>query len=106
MNDRVGRVVIPLDVASEGATAIETAARLAARANAPLHGIFVEDQDLLSVANLPFARQVTLGRGTEPLTIERVRASSSRERPESTRPRRWHLVFGFLRELIRYALPF
>jgi len=43
MNDRIGRVVIPLDAASEGATAIETAARLAARANAPLHGIFVED---------------------------------------------------------------
>jgi K+-sensing histidine kinase KdpD len=72
MNDQIGRVVIPLDAASEGATAIETAARLAARANAPLHGIFVEDEDLLRLANLPFARQVTFGAGTEQLTVERV----------------------------------
>ena len=84
MNDQIGRVVIPLDAASEGGTAIETAARLAARANAPLHGIFVEDEDLLSLANLPFARQVTLGAGTEPLTVERVeqqlRAAAERVR--------------------------
>jgi hypothetical protein len=50
-------VVIPLDAASDGGTAIETAARLAARANAPLHGIFVEDEDRLGLANLAFARQ-------------------------------------------------
>jgi hypothetical protein len=72
MNDRIGRVAIPLEAAAEGGTAIETAAQLAARANAPLHGIFVEDEDLLSLANLPFARQVTLGAGTEPLPVERV----------------------------------
>src|SRR5271169_7081472 len=84
MNDRIGRVVISLDAAAEGVTAIETAARLAARANAPLHGIFVEDEDLLGLANLPFARQVTLGAGTEPLTVERVelqlRAAAERAR--------------------------
>jgi K+-sensing histidine kinase KdpD len=77
-------VVIPLDTAAEAGTAIETAARLAARANAPLHGIFVEDEDLLNLANLPFARQVTLGAGTEPLTVERVelqlRAAAERAR--------------------------
>ena len=72
MNNRIRRIVIPLDASADGDTAIETAARLAARANAPLHGIFVEDEDLLSLANLPFARQVTLGAGTEPLTVERV----------------------------------
>ena len=35
MNDRIGRVAIPLEAAAEGGTAIETAAQLAARANAP-----------------------------------------------------------------------
>lgn len=68
----IERVVVPLDAASESLTAIETAARLAARAQAPLHGIFVEDEDLLHLASLPFARQTTLGAGAEKLTTEHV----------------------------------
>jgi nucleotide-binding universal stress UspA family protein len=68
----IERVVVPLDAASEHRTAIETAARLAARAKAPLHGIFVEDEDLLRLASLPFARQFTLGAGAEPLTTEQI----------------------------------
>ncbi len=68
----IERVVVPLDAASEHRTAIETAARLAARAKAPLHGIFVEDEDLLRLASLPFARQFTLGAGAEPLTTEHL----------------------------------
>ena len=72
MKDRIGRVVIPFDSASDDAAAIDTAARLAAHANTPLHGIFVEDEELMCLANLPFARQVTLGTGAEPLTVERT----------------------------------
>ena len=53
-------------------TAIDTAARLAAHAKAPLHGVFVEDEDLLHLAGLPFARQITLGAPAEPLTTEHV----------------------------------
>jgi nucleotide-binding universal stress UspA family protein len=68
----IERVVVPLDAASEHRTAIETAARLAERAKAPLHGIFVEDEDLLRLASLPFARQFTLGAGAEPLTTEQI----------------------------------
>jgi nucleotide-binding universal stress UspA family protein len=68
----IERVVVPLDAASENRTAIDTAARLAARAKAPLHGIFVEDEDLLHLAGLPFARQITLGADAEPLTTEHV----------------------------------
>lgn len=64
----IQRVVVRLDAASESHTATETAAHLAARARAPLHGIFVLDPDLLSLAALPFARQVTLGAGSERLT--------------------------------------
>ncbi len=61
-----------LDAASENRTAIDTAVRLAARTGAPLHGIFVEDEDLLSLAGLPFARQVTIGGGAEKLSSETV----------------------------------
>jgi nucleotide-binding universal stress UspA family protein len=68
----IERVVVPLDAASESQTAIETAARLAARTKAPLHGVFVEDEDLLHLAGLPFARQVTLEAGAEPLTTEHL----------------------------------
>jgi len=68
----IERVVVPLDAASDSRVAIETAARLAARAKAPLVGIFVEDEDLLHLASLPFARQSTLGADAEPLTTEHV----------------------------------
>ena len=82
----IERVVVPLDAASESRVAIETAARLAAHAGAPLVGIFVEDEDLLLLANLPFARQFTLGAAAEPLTTEHVelhlRVAADRARRE------------------------
>ena len=68
----IDRIVVPLDAAAESSAAIDTAARLAARAHAPLHGIFVEDEDLLNLAALPFSRQTTLGAAAEPLTPEHV----------------------------------
>ena len=69
MSGPIERVVVTLDAASEYRTAIDTAVRLAARTGAPLHGLFVEDPDLLYLAALPFARQVTIGRGAEKLTL-------------------------------------
>lgn len=82
----IERVVLPLDAASESRAAIDTAVRLAARARAPLHAIFVEDENLLSLAGLPFARQFTLGAGAETLTtgqLERhLRAAAGRVRQE------------------------
>jgi nucleotide-binding universal stress UspA family protein len=68
----IERVVVPLDAASEYHAATDTAARLAARAKASLHGIFVEDEDLLRLARLPFARQITFAGGAEPFPAERV----------------------------------
>jgi hypothetical protein len=70
----IERVVVPLDAASENRTAIDTAARLARRWHARLHGVFVEDEDLLRLAALPFARQVSLGGGVETLTASEARA--------------------------------
>jgi hypothetical protein len=37
-----------------------------------LHAVFVEDDDLLRLAELPFARQVSLGGGVEPWTVQRA----------------------------------
>jgi len=68
----IERVVVLLDAASDSLVALDTAARLAAEAKAPLHGIFVEDEELLQLASLPFARQMTLGAHAEALTTEHV----------------------------------
>ncbi len=72
MTEEIKRVVVPLDAVSEVGTAIDTAARLAARWRVPLHGVFIEDEELIGLAGLPFARQVTLGAGLELLTKDHV----------------------------------
>jgi len=86
MTEDIKRVVVPLDAASETGIAIDTAARLAARWQVPLHGVFIEDEELIGLAGLPFARQVTLGTGLEPLTRDHVedhfRAFAERVRRE------------------------
>jgi hypothetical protein len=86
MTQPIKRVVVSLDAVSEIAPAIETAARLAARWHVPLHGVFVEDEDLVGLASLPFARQVTLATGLGPLTKDHIedhfRASAERSRRE------------------------
>lgn len=55
---RFRRVVIACDSVSENRPGIETAARLAALWDAALHGVFVQDEALLYLAALPFARHV------------------------------------------------
>jgi hypothetical protein len=86
MAQEIERIVVPLDAASETATAIDTAVRLAARWQVPVHGVFVEDEELIGLAGLPFACQVTLGAGLEPLTRDQVedhfRAAAERARRE------------------------
>jgi nucleotide-binding universal stress UspA family protein len=72
MTQDITRVVVPLDAASETDTAIDTAARLAARWRVPLHGVFIEDEELICLAGLPFARQATLGAGLQPLTTDQI----------------------------------
>jgi len=96
MTGEIERVVVALDAASENRTAIATAARLAARWKAHLHGVFVEDDDLIRLANLPFARQVTLGFGVETLSLQQVqrqmRAFAERARHELAAAARRHAV--------------
>src|SRR6516225_6029925 len=71
MMQPIKRVVVSLDAVSETAPAIDTAARLAARWQVPLRGVFIEDEELIGFAGLPFARQVTLA-GLEPLTKDHI----------------------------------
>lgn len=56
----VRRVVIALESICDNVKALEIAAEMAARIQAELHGIFMEDVNLLSAARLPFVRQVKL----------------------------------------------
>jgi nucleotide-binding universal stress UspA family protein len=67
---QIDRVVVTFDSASEDAAAIDTAVRLAARAKAPLHGVFVEDEELLAMTSSPVTRHVTFGAGTQRYTSE------------------------------------
>jgi nucleotide-binding universal stress UspA family protein len=56
----IRRVLVALDASPPSETALESAARLAARMEAELLGLFVEDIDLLNLAGLPFARESCL----------------------------------------------
>jgi hypothetical protein len=73
MTGEIERIVVALDATSENRKVIASAARLAARWKTHLHGVFVEDDDLIRLANLPFARQVTLGFGVETLNLQQAR---------------------------------
>lgn len=54
---KVRRIVMALDSASSVLPAIEAAAGLALGLNAQLAGLFIEDERLLRIAGLPFARE-------------------------------------------------
>lgn len=54
----IRRIVVALDTSAHSLAALEAAARLAASVHAELVGLFVEDQNLLRLAGLPFAREV------------------------------------------------
>jgi hypothetical protein len=102
----IERVVVPLDAASENLVAIETAAPIAAHLKAPLHGVFVEDEDLLQLASLPFARQFTVGAVAEKLTVEHVelhlRLAAERARRELLTAAELHAVTASF-EIVRGA---
>jgi nucleotide-binding universal stress UspA family protein len=51
-------VVVAFDTSARGQAALEAAVWLAAATRAQLQGLFVEDEDLLRLAALPFAREI------------------------------------------------
>jgi nucleotide-binding universal stress UspA family protein len=80
---RAPRILIALDASSGSLAALEAAAFLAARLDAELLGLFVEDEELLALAALPFAAEVEVHSAvSRPLTSagmeQRLRAQASR----------------------------
>jgi len=58
INPAIKRIAVTLDALDLSLAALDQAARLAGRMGAQLEGIFVEDIDLLQLAELPFLREV------------------------------------------------
>lgn len=56
--DPTRNIMVALDASASGRQALQTAARLAALMGAELEGVFVEDINLLRLAELPFLREV------------------------------------------------
>ena len=82
------RVVIGLDTSFLTRDALSLAARLAASMDARLKGIFVEDENLLALSSLPFAREVSFSGQVRELDPERMlRAMRAQAAPCA--PRRW-----------------
>lgn len=54
----IRRILVALDTSAHSLAALEVAARLAASVHAELIGLFVEDENLLRLAALPFAKEV------------------------------------------------
>ena len=54
----IRRILVALDASTHSLAALEAAAELAAAQHAELVGLFVEDENLLHLAGLPFAREV------------------------------------------------
>ena len=69
------RILVGLDTSPGSLAATGAAATLAARLGAELLGLYVEDEDLIRLADLPFARIVRIPSGAhEPLDRPRVEA--------------------------------
>jgi hypothetical protein len=107
------RVVVALDVLARDDAAIESAAALAARLRAEIAGVFVEDVDLLHLASLRCARQVSLLTAAEELfdvaMLERelrVLAQQAQARISAAADRcRVHWSFRTVRGRIEAELP-
>ena len=56
----VRRIVVGLDTSFMGREVVALAARVAASVNAGLAGIFVEDENLLALSELPFVREISM----------------------------------------------
>jgi nucleotide-binding universal stress UspA family protein len=81
----IRRILVALDASPHSLAALEAAAELAAGLKAELLGLFVEDINLLRLAELPFAREMgvfsTTRRRLDILEVEReLRAQASRAR--------------------------
>lgn len=82
----IRRILVALDASTHSLAALEAAAKLAAQMEAELLGLFVEDINLLQLAELPFAQEMsrlfTAGQQVDKLKMERalrVQAEQARQ---------------------------
>lgn len=61
----VSRILIALDTSGQDNHTLDIAARLAASRGVELVTLFIEDQDLVHLAEFPFAREIERGSGAE-----------------------------------------
>jgi nucleotide-binding universal stress UspA family protein len=55
---KMNRILVSLDTSARGQAALQAAVRIALNSSAELQGLFVEDEDLVRLASLPFVREV------------------------------------------------
>jgi nucleotide-binding universal stress UspA family protein len=67
----IRRIVVAIDVSMDSVAALQAAAQLAAGLRVTLHGLFVQDTDLISAADVPFVKEV------RPLTVSTVELSGA-----------------------------
>jgi nucleotide-binding universal stress UspA family protein len=97
----VSRILLARDASARGLAAMRAAAELAASLRAELDALFVEDIDLLRLAELPFAREVGFfSAAGRPLGFEELertlRAQAARmQRLLDEAAKRLHLQFRF-----------
>jgi nucleotide-binding universal stress UspA family protein len=69
----IKRILVALDASSHSLAALKAAAELAASLHAELIGLFVEDENLLHLAGLPFAHEVRSPSATsEPIDSDKM----------------------------------
>jgi len=73
---RIRRILIAINAAERTALGRAAAVRLAAELRVALHGLFIEDVDLLRASGLPFTKEISLSGGKlRPLTLESMEQS-------------------------------
>lgn len=98
---QVRRILVALDSSAGSAATLELAATLAAATASELRGLFIEDLDLLRLAELPFAREIRPGkavpRALEPaLLLQDLRAQAAVARDAMARQAALHrLAWSF-----------
>jgi nucleotide-binding universal stress UspA family protein len=72
----IRRILVALDASTHSLAALEAAAGLAAGLGAELIGLFVEDENLVHLAGLPFAQEVTSpSAASQPLSSDKMERS-------------------------------
>lgn len=58
LNNKLNQILIIFETTSYSPYSLESVIKLAASLNAAIHGIYIEDQDLLNAVELPFVREI------------------------------------------------